>query len=148
MRRRAEEKPSTSILHKPCDYCGRVPERSRWSFSSPFQTVVTPEGVKDWDGCDEGRVAGAPELIRQSRHRSAVAFAAKTRRYEADSPCPKCGNQIRITEFKQGRGYMDFWSPDHPHIVRTCGRCGCSEIQLPLDFDPDALYPPPKDADA
>lgn len=121
-----------------CDYCGKVPE---YQFFSEFTFVYIPDGKK-WDGCQEGRDAGVPEILRKSHHAAAVRFAEMQAPYVADSPCPKCGNPIRITEYKSGRGYHEY-GPEHPHIIRTCGRCNHKQYQVPLDFDPDELYPEP-----
>lgn len=137
-----KEGKATTYTPKGCDYCGKVPDYS-YLMVSPFRLVVTPDGVKNWDGCQEGVDAGAPELVRQQLHKNAVAFAERNKPYAPDSPCPKCGNPIRITQFKSGRAWDDYFSPEHPHIIRECGRCTFKEYEVPLDFDPDALYPAP-----
>ena len=51
--------------------------------------------------------------------------------YVRDRPCPKCGSDTIATLWRAAD--PDFPREDPEHMVRTCGRCGFSWKEAPLD---------------
>lgn len=86
---------------------------------------------------------GARLVLKRMRRQSVEAWLKNTEPYDADAPCPKCGNPIRTTEYKTSGEALLYTAgyPQWPHILRNCGRCTFSEYQVPLDFDLDKIAP-------
>jgi hypothetical protein len=125
-----------------CHYCGKVPD-GMWS---QFALEPVPGGTY-WDRCEAGKVAGVLEIIRLDCIAKARMFQGKYESYKEHRPCPKCGNEHRTTEYKTGGGQIygalrAQWAFIHPYIERLCGRCTFHTYEVPLDFDPEAIFPP------
>lgn len=129
-----------------CHYCGKVPEKTPYGYYLGVLEAI-PGGTY-WDHCQKGRDAGVLELIRLNHISIAKEFQEKYLPYKEHRPCPKCGNEHRTTEYNVGqprRGNSIYGNSHpfiHPYIFRNCGRCTFTSYEVPLDFDPETIFPP------